>query len=163
MLCFDLLFFCRSQFWIVQHQFWMWMEQKNHGHCQRSSANWLQPISVSFNHRPAYVGPLHLWIYAKNFIRHWNIHPIGGLGRPKSCLKLHICSNHFKKSHLPLKYLQYFFLFLGGLRYELNEVRKCIRAGKIESELASHNESLVIARIEDEIRRQIGVKYAEDD
>lgn len=52
---------------------------------------------------------------------------------------------------------------ISGLRYEVDEVRKCIRAGKIESELATHNESLIIARIEDEIRRQIGVKYAEDE
>lgn len=52
---------------------------------------------------------------------------------------------------------------ISGLRYELDEVRKCIRASKIESEFATHNESLVIARIEDEIRRQIGVKFAEDD
>lgn len=50
-----------------------------------------------------------------------------------------------------------------GLRYEADEVRKCIRAGKKECELASHNESLTIARIQDEIRRQIGVKYAADD
>lgn len=49
-----------------------------------------------------------------------------------------------------------------GLRYEAEETRKCIRAGKIESENVSHNESLIIARIEDEIRRQIGVKYPED-
>lgn len=51
----------------------------------------------------------------------------------------------------------------GGLIYEANEARKCIRAGKIESELISHNDSLTIARIEDEIRKQIGVKYPEDD
>lgn len=49
------------------------------------------------------------------------------------------------------------------MRYEAEEVRKCIRAGKKESEHVTHNESLAIARIEDEIRRQIGVKYPEDD
>lgn len=49
-----------------------------------------------------------------------------------------------------------------GLRYEPEEVRKCIQAGKIESEKISHNESLVIIRIADEIRRQIGVKYSVD-
>lgn len=52
---------------------------------------------------------------------------------------------------------------ISGLRYELDEVRKCIRAGKIESQFATHNESLAIARIEDDIRKQIGVKYAEDE
>lgn len=50
-----------------------------------------------------------------------------------------------------------------GLRYEAEEARKCIRAGKRESENVSHNESIIIARIEDEIRKQIGVKYSEDD
>ena len=50
-----------------------------------------------------------------------------------------------------------------GLRYEAEEVRKCIRAGKLECELISLDESIVIARIEDKIRKEIGVKYPEDD
>lgn len=49
-----------------------------------------------------------------------------------------------------------------GLRYEADETRKCIRAGKTESEHVTHNDSLIIARIQDEIRKQIGVKYPED-
>lgn len=48
-------------------------------------------------------------------------------------------------------------------RSEAEETQKCIREGKIESENVSHNDSLIIARIEDEIRRQIGVKYPEND
>lgn len=43
-----------------------------------------------------------------------------------------------------------------GLIYEAEEVRKCIRAGKIECELCSHNDSIVIMRIQDETRRQVG-------
>lgn len=50
-----------------------------------------------------------------------------------------------------------------GLKYEADEVRKCIRSGKTESRLISHSESIAITRIEDEIRRQIGVKYPEDE
>lgn len=50
-----------------------------------------------------------------------------------------------------------------GLRYEADEARKCIQAGKIESEHVTHNDSLAIARIQDEIRKQIGVKFPEDD
>lgn len=42
-------------------------------------------------------------------------------------------------------------------------MRKCIRAGKKECDNITHSESLLIARIEDEIRRQIGVKFNEDD
>lgn len=49
-----------------------------------------------------------------------------------------------------------------GLRYEADEVRKCIRSGKTECELIGHNESITIAQIEDEIRKQIGVTYPED-
>lgn len=50
-----------------------------------------------------------------------------------------------------------------GLRYEAEEVRKCINAGLLESLDVSHEESLRIARIQDELRRQIGVKFAEDE
>lgn len=50
-----------------------------------------------------------------------------------------------------------------GFRYEAEAVRKSIRLGELENEVASHNESLQVAHIEDEIRRQIGVRYPEDD
>lgn len=58
---------------------------------------------------------------------------------------------------------EFFYKNSIGLRYEPDEVRKCIRAGKKESEHVSHKESLILVRVEDEIRRQIGVKYAADD
>lgn len=65
----------------------------------------------------------------------------------------------------PLPEAKHDFNFINscGLRYEADEVRKCIRDGKTESENVTHNESLLIAHIEDEIRKQIGVKYPEDD
>lgn len=50
-----------------------------------------------------------------------------------------------------------------GLIYEADEVRKCIRAGKNECDFVTHNDSLAIARIQDEIRKQVGVKYPEDE
>lgn len=50
-----------------------------------------------------------------------------------------------------------------GLRYEADEVRKCIRTGKIERDWVSHGDSLTIAHIQDEIRKQVGVKFPEDD
>uniref|UniRef100_A0A336MXB9 Trans-1,2-dihydrobenzene-1,2-diol dehydrogenase n=2 Tax=Culicoides sonorensis TaxID=179676 RepID=A0A336MXB9_CULSO len=50
-----------------------------------------------------------------------------------------------------------------GLRYEAEEARKCIKAGLLESPDMTHEESLRIARIQDDLRRQIGVKYPEDD
>lgn len=60
---------------------------------------------------------------------------------------------------------EYEFLYEAsrGLRFQPDEIRKCIRAGRIECDVMSLNDSLIIARIEDEIRRQIGVRYPADD
>lgn len=49
-----------------------------------------------------------------------------------------------------------------GLRFEAEEVRQCIAGGRLESATVPHSESLLIARIQDEIRRQIGVQFPED-
>jgi dihydrodiol dehydrogenase / D-xylose 1-dehydrogenase (NADP) len=49
-----------------------------------------------------------------------------------------------------------------GLRFEAEEARRCITAGLIESPSIPHSESLLIARIEDTIRKQIGVNFDED-
>ncbi|XP_055382498.1 trans-1,2-dihydrobenzene-1,2-diol dehydrogenase-like [Condylostylus longicornis] len=50
-----------------------------------------------------------------------------------------------------------------GLRYEAEEARKCILEGKIQSDHMNHNESLLLAHIEDEFRKQVGVTYKEDE
>lgn len=57
---------------------------------------------------------------------------------------------------------KYNFFNSSGLRYEAEEVRQCIQNGLIQSSIVSHNESLIIANIEDEIRKQIGVVYPAD-
>lgn len=49
-----------------------------------------------------------------------------------------------------------------GLRYEAIEIKRCIRAGLTECQTVSHSDSLGIARVEDEIRKQIGVRYEAD-
>ncbi|KAL0271189.1 UNVERIFIED_CONTAM: hypothetical protein PYX00_008361 [Menopon gallinae] len=49
-----------------------------------------------------------------------------------------------------------------GLRYEATEVRKCLMNGSKESSVMPWSESLLIAEIEDEIRRQIGVVFTQD-
>ena len=54
------------------------------------------------------------------------------------------------------------FFNSSGLRYEAIEVRKCVNAGKVESDVMSHKDSELFAKISDEIRRQIGVKYDVD-
>ena len=50
-----------------------------------------------------------------------------------------------------------------GFSYEAEAVRRNINEGKLENDIASHAESVQLARIEDEIRRQIGVRYPQDD
>lgn len=55
------------------------------------------------------------------------------------------------------------FMNSAGLAYEADEVRRCVRAKLIQSDAVKHNDSLVIAQIEDEIRKQIGVRYAADE
>ncbi|XP_055547453.1 trans-1,2-dihydrobenzene-1,2-diol dehydrogenase-like [Wyeomyia smithii] len=65
----------------------------------------------------------------------------------------------------PLPKARYDFNFPNScnLRYEAEATRQHILAGKLESESIPHSESLRIARIEDALRRQIGVRYAEDE
>lgn len=69
---------------------------------------------------------------------------------------------HKKTWPLPEGKHKYNFMNSSGLRYEAEEVRKCIQSGLVQSSIVSHNESLIIANIEDEIRKQIGVVYPAD-
>ena len=46
-----------------------------------------------------------------------------------------------------------------GLRYEAEEVRRCLAEGKKESEVMPHKESLLIAKMMEEAMKQIGVVY----
>lgn len=58
---------------------------------------------------------------------------------------------------------EFFYPNSCGLFYEAEVVRRCVINSLTECDVVSHKESLLIARIEDEIRKQIGVKYAEDE
>ncbi|XP_011193489.1 trans-1,2-dihydrobenzene-1,2-diol dehydrogenase [Zeugodacus cucurbitae] len=49
-----------------------------------------------------------------------------------------------------------------GLSYEAEATRQTILSGKTENEFVTHNDSLIIASIQDDIRRQIGVVFPED-
>jgi len=51
----------------------------------------------------------------------------------------------------------------GGLSYQAAAVRECIIKGETECPVMPLDESLIIAEILQEIRRQLGVKYAQDD
>lgn len=46
-----------------------------------------------------------------------------------------------------------------GYTYEIEECHKCIRENKIESDLWSHQNSLDLIKIVDEVRSQIGLEY----
>ncbi|NP_001005600.2 trans-1,2-dihydrobenzene-1,2-diol dehydrogenase [Danio rerio] len=59
--------------------------------------------------------------------------------------------------HLPLN-----FINSTGMRYEAEEVRRCVLAGLKESSRMSHADSALLADIMDEARRQVGVVYSQD-
>ncbi|XP_031842110.1 trans-1,2-dihydrobenzene-1,2-diol dehydrogenase isoform X2 [Nomia melanderi] len=63
---------------------------------------------------------------------------------------------------LPENNQKFNFINSVGLRYEADEVRKCILKGVIESPKVPHSASLLIAQLEDEIRKQVGVVFPED-
>ncbi|XP_072832786.2 trans-1,2-dihydrobenzene-1,2-diol dehydrogenase [Pogona vitticeps] len=50
-----------------------------------------------------------------------------------------------------------------GLRYEAEHVRQCLLQGLKESPVLTHADSALINSILDEVRRQVGVLYAQDD
>ncbi|KAG8184944.1 hypothetical protein JTE90_011076 [Oedothorax gibbosus] len=50
-----------------------------------------------------------------------------------------------------------------GLKYEAMEVRKCIQNGLLESSIMPMEDSKMMAQIMDEIHRQIGVTYVEEE
>ncbi|KAJ2951422.1 hypothetical protein O0L34_g13566 [Tuta absoluta] len=59
--------------------------------------------------------------------------------------------------------IPYNFENSAGLVYEALEVARCIKAGLLESPRMSHKESLLLAKLEDTVRQQVGVHYDEDD
>ncbi|XP_045887831.1 trans-1,2-dihydrobenzene-1,2-diol dehydrogenase isoform X2 [Micropterus dolomieu] len=63
---------------------------------------------------------------------------------------------------VPEPYLPLNFLNSTGLRYEAEEVRQCLLKGLKESAVMSHADSLLLAEVEDEVRRQVGVVYSQD-
>ncbi|XP_047436430.1 trans-1,2-dihydrobenzene-1,2-diol dehydrogenase-like [Mugil cephalus] len=63
---------------------------------------------------------------------------------------------------VPEPYLPLNFLNSTGMRYEAEEVRQCLLKGLKESAVMSHADSLLLAEVEDEIRRQVGVVYPQD-
>ncbi|KAK2583004.1 hypothetical protein KPH14_009049 [Odynerus spinipes] len=54
------------------------------------------------------------------------------------------------------------FINSTGLSYEAAAVRTCLQKGMIEHPHMSHDTSILLATLEDELRKQIGVVYPED-
>jgi len=46
-----------------------------------------------------------------------------------------------------------------GFEFQIEEVMRCVKGNNIESDLMSHDFSLMMAEVSDEIRKQIGMKY----
>lgn len=66
-----------------------------------------------------------------------------------------IKNNHIIKHDLPTKGL--------GYTHEIEECQRCIKENKIESDLWSHQNSLDLIKIVDEVRNQIGLVFPSDD
>lgn len=49
-----------------------------------------------------------------------------------------------------------------GLAYEADEVKRCIREGKLESEAMSHEDTLELARLVDKVKSDIGLVFPAD-
>ncbi|KAM9366257.1 trans-1,2-dihydrobenzene-1,2-diol dehydrogenase [Symphorus nematophorus] len=63
---------------------------------------------------------------------------------------------------VPEPYLPINFINSTGMRYEAEEVRQCLLKGLKESAVMSHADSILLAEVEDEVRRQVGVVYKQD-
>lgn len=77
-------------------------------------------------------------------------------------LKLTDLDGTTREDKLPNAQHPFNFMNSCGLRYEAEEVRQCIKAGRLQSTYVPHAESLIIAHIQDEIRKQVGVVFPED-
>ncbi|KAK2704719.1 trans-1,2-dihydrobenzene-1,2-diol dehydrogenase-like [Artemia franciscana] len=64
---------------------------------------------------------------------------------------------------LPPSDHKYNFHNSNGLCYEAEHVRQCLNEGLIESPVVPHSETLLLAKILESIRSQVGVHYPEDD
>ena len=82
--------------------------------------------------------------------------------------KMFYCSDELimpeKTNNFPLPKARYEFNYLNssGLRYEIEHVRECLNKNLKESPVINHEESLMVAEILEDIRKQVGVVYDQD-
>lgn len=68
-----------------------------------------------------------------------------------------------KKWELPKARYDFLLKNSAGLRFEAEEARHLISQGIIESPSVTHEESLKIVRVQDKLRKLLGVHFPEDD
>lgn len=67
------------------------------------------------------------------------------------------------KFDLPDTKLPFNLLNSGQLAHEAQHVRECLQKGLTESPKLTHAETILVAEIMEEIRKQVGVHYPQDD
>ncbi|RWS28069.1 Trans-1:2-dihydrobenzene-1:2-diol dehydrogenase-like protein [Leptotrombidium deliense] len=81
---------------------------------------------------------------------------------PMHCTERVVVNNKVHEFPLPETVLPCNFQNSSGLRYEAMEVRRCLLNGIKESPFLTHADSMLIAEIQDEIRKQVGVVFPDD-
>ncbi|KAG8253982.1 trans-1,2-dihydrobenzene-1,2-diol dehydrogenase-like [Homalodisca vitripennis] len=84
---------------------------------------------------------------------------------PTKLTRLNEAYEIIEEKEFPLPDSKHVFNFPNGagMSYEAAEVRRCLLAGITECPLITHEDSMVLATLEDEVRKQIGVHYPQDD
>jgi dihydrodiol dehydrogenase / D-xylose 1-dehydrogenase (NADP) len=82
--------------------------------------------------------------------------------KPFWCPEEIIVNGHSEKFPLPGKAKHPFnYGNSEGLAYEAEEAKQCIDKGLLESPFMTHEETILLARIQDKIKKQIGLSYDE--
>ncbi|KAG5897496.1 hypothetical protein JTB14_031118 [Gonioctena quinquepunctata] len=76
--------------------------------------------------------------------------------------KMAVVSTSAREYPLPRSPVPFLHHNSAGLRYQAEEARQCIRAGKIESHHMTHDESIELAKLMDLLRKEMGVVFPED-
>ncbi|XP_045779857.1 trans-1,2-dihydrobenzene-1,2-diol dehydrogenase-like [Maniola jurtina] len=117
-----------------------------------------------------YAGGRRAVLNAHSKLKLWNkATVVGPLGRVTLEAPFHFpdtvthVDGKVEKFPLHKSSLKYNFVNSAGLVYEALETARCIKEGLIESPRMSHQESLVLAKLMDTVRKQVGVHYDVDD
>ncbi|KAK9880771.1 hypothetical protein WA026_013092 [Henosepilachna vigintioctopunctata] len=74
-----------------------------------------------------------------------------------------ITSNKTYNFDIPQSEVKFKYLYSGGLLYEADEVKQCLEEGKLESPQITHCESIQLAQLMDLMRKEVGLRFKEDD